>query len=435
MLGAAAVAVLGTTAATSTAPSDGFTVSGRQVQLTTASGSAPMLQPGLYKSTLPADDTVRYGSVTRSPGETLAVSVAGRPASPDGRLNGDQHLTVSLVTAGGDKCAENDSYLDEDDPTAPIVSTALLDGSETKRSFYISDDCKSATRLRVEVSRKGSGGSSSPLPVEVLVTAEPRVTGKPKPAAAEADLTTLTAPSLHTTTTVDGGHGFSDAPTVSEGSVLTDLRLGSATFFRVRVGWGQRLAVSLEAPRNGSSFAPPYDASTDITVWSPERLSAGSSYGGDLSASSTIDKQDGEPQTSGSFTAPVRFANRDAESPSFGQLDTDEYQSASVAGWYYIEVLTQAGSDDEPATSATPIPARLNVEVTGTAQSGPDYVAANGAAISAPPPGRLSVGGDSSSVPWGRIGGGSAAVVLAGGACLWALRARRRSARTSPQHS
>lgn len=421
------LALLGTSAAASPAADRGLTVSGQQVRPTTARGSAPMLDPGLYRAQLPSDDATRFAQIARPAEQTVTVSVVGEPtAGDDGRLTDDQELEVKLVTPHDDECAQDDASAMEDDAPEPLVATAVLDYDKNSRTAYIPDGCKDARRLQVEVSRDAPDDAPA-MPVEILVTAEPAIKGSPGEPAGKADMSDLTAPSLETSKTVDGGRGFSTAPTLTEGSVLTDLRLGSTAFYRVRVGWGQRLAVSLEAPRNGSSFAPPYDAHTSITIWSPQRLPVGSTYGGDLSDTSIISKDDGSPQRSGSFTTAVRYANRDAGSTS-SPISPDAVRATSVAGWYVVEVTTGPDSDDGPTSSDRTIPARLNVKVTGTPGQGPHYVTAAGAAVTAPPPGAMSIGGDDSAIPWARVTIGAAAVVLAALACLWALRARRRSA-------
>ncbi len=425
----ASLSVLGATAAAApsdtAAPSDptSFTTAGPKIQLQTARGSAPDLRPGVYRSSVPSDTTTRYAAVTRHKGETLTVNVSGTPtASKDGRLTADDKVSVKLVDPDGDTCASDSTYRSEGDPVGPLITTLVLDAEENERTSYVTDDCRKATSFHLEVTRETEDKSAPPMPLELQVTREPRVAGRP--AAAKA-VKQVKAPSLSSKTTTVGGQGFSDATTVRDGSERTDLRLGSTVFFKVRVGWSQRLGVSLEVPRNGSSFAPPYDAHVSIDLWSPQRLDVGSTYADGLSNSTLVSKDDGSPSTIGSYTASVRYANRTADDPDTGDLSSDAYESASVAGWYYIEVHTVASDDDGPTTSDQAIPARLNVTVEGTATKGPHYVAAGGAQVTAPSPGHLSVGGTQDSLPWGRIGGGVAAVLLAVLACLWALRSRR----------
>lgn len=423
--------VAGTAAAApsdTTTPGDttSFTAAGPKVELQTARGSAPDLRPGVYRSSAPADKTTRYAKVTRSKGETLTVNVSGTPtAAEDGRMTDDDKISLELVDSDGDRCTGDDSYRSEGDPVGPLIITLVLDAKENERSSYLPDSCRDATSFHLEVTRETDDESAPAMPLELQVTREPKVSG-PLPAADPVE--PVKAPSLSATTTTTGGHGFSDATTVRAGSERTDLRLGSTTFFKVRVGWSQRLGVSLEVPRNGSSFAPPYDADVSVHLWSPQRLDVGSTYADGLSNSTVVSKDDGSPSTIGSYTAAVRYANRTAEDPDLGDLPSEAYEGTTVAGWYYIEVRTVASGDDDPTTSDRAIPARLNVKVTGTATEGPHYVAADGARMTAPPPGQLSVGGEQDSLPWGRIAGGAAAVLLAVIACLWALRSRRRSA-------
>jgi Ca-activated chloride channel family protein len=69
-------------------------------------------------------------------------------------------------------------------------------------------------------------------------------------------------------------------------------------------------------------------------------------------------------------TVPVRYNNRAA--------DATGARTQSIAGWYYIAV--QVGPVAENPASAAPVPVRLEVSVTGTAEPGPRYDPASDAA-------------------------------------------------------
>ncbi|MDE9367036.1 hypothetical protein PZ938_15575 [Luteipulveratus sp. YIM 133132] len=420
----------------SAADQPSFTVNGQDLRLSTALGSAQQVQPGLYKATLPQGGSTLYAAVTRRPGETLMVSVAGA-ARETGRpyfASGDHKLAVNLVIPskyGGDPttCGANSSSgatLSEGDPFGTLTATNLIDGAKTKRALFLSEDCAAATTLYVEVTREAPAAAGT-MPVELLVQREPRLTGTPDQPAGGAELNDLTTLSKDDAVVVRPGRGYSDASTLpATGTTQLDARLGETSCYKVRVGWGQRLGAVVQLPRPGARISPQVDTSIEVQIRNPQRaLVDGDSAS--QQAEGTTSPADASVSTTG-----VHWSNRNADYTAGGDIGADSVQDTSTAGWYYVCVRADPYSKDETKKDVQPYPVQLTVQVTGTATAGPRYVDAANRAITSPPPGQLSVGSsqgsDGSSVPWARVGIGAVTVLLAAGAVVWALRARRRTA-------
>lgn len=433
MAGMAAATMVG--AAVSAAPSASaaeltpFTIGGAQTRLSTATGSAPELTPGLYHDSLPLDTAHHYAKVTRQAGESLTVTVSGAPTEKGSPYvsTAEHALTVALVLPDGTSCAQDQQSISAKSSLKLLSATAALDAAKSKRDSYQSKDCMAATSFLVDITRTAptDGGA---LPVELLMTREPKTSGSTGSPAPVADLSAIQALPKEATASIDPGHGFSDAPTVTTGNTTNvALTLGDTIYYKVRVGWGQRLAASVELPRNGSNFAMQVDTASAISIYSPQRVLLDPNSSSKVSESTTMFAKDGATKTIGSYTAPIAWANRDLDYSASGDVGSDAAQWATAAGWYYVAVRTAPYDSATSRTDLAAIPARLTVIVTGTAGQGPTYVDAGGQAISQPAPGEVSAGGqESSSFPWVAVGGSAVVVLLAAGAVLWALRQRRR---------
>ncbi|MBB2892512.1 hypothetical protein [Flexivirga oryzae] len=383
------------------------------VQLTTARGDAPKLAPGVYQTTAPTGETEHYASITRPKGGSVAVAIFGA-------------VHASLTTADGETtCSSGTTTLSHDVTGYTFVSA---DATETKRQSYLSDDCKSATHLILELTAdddsSGATATAQPKPLQFVVTTEPKVknAGAPAPKSAQDE---IKAPSR---STPDSNITLSDklyAPTTLTAgkSYPVTLKPGTIGVARVRVGWGQRLAASIDAPRNGTNVAPPASLDLVIDAFSPQWAPVG---GG--SRTSYLYKQDGTEKTAGTYTAPVSAANRSVDYGDAGDVGANHAQWTTVAGWYYVVVRAAADDDKDAPPPSFRLPARLNIEVTGTPSSGPTYVDTAGTAVAAPPATQLSQGGStgsgSSSTTLLRIGGTAVVLVLAAAAVAILLRRR-----------
>lgn len=153
-----------------------------------------------------------------------------------------------------------------------------------------------------------------------------------------------------------GGGSFNVAGTLGGSGSYTDtLQRSEFVFYRVKLDWGQGLAYRVQFGETpGSGLANLSPLTTALYTPFRERIEVeGNVYTG---GSVTL-------PTDSISTAPVRYNNRTAGATAV--------RTQSVAGWYYIAV--QVGPVAEDPASAVPVPVRLEVSVTGTAEPGPRY--------------------------------------------------------------
>ncbi|KNX37806.1 hypothetical protein [Luteipulveratus halotolerans] len=430
---------------TADAPADsaddaGFTVRGQQLDLRTSLGSAPQVEPGLYRATLPAGKSTTYAKIQRRPGETLNVAVSGAALEPGKPYfaTADHRLAADFVipseygtpTTCGRSSSSAGTYLSSGDAFGVLTATNTAEGAKTPRTIAPNDECYQATTLYIEISREAPPAAGA-MPVEIQVTREPKITGTPDQPVTKADLAKLQTLPKDDDVVVAPGRGYSDAPELKpDGTTRLDVRLGETYFYKVRVGWGQRLGASLDVPGRAAPKAPQVDTEVSLGLRNPMRQGVGST------TSSQSAQQPGDdtaitPDVAEVSTAPVRWANRSVDSTLYGDISSDSAQATTAAGWYYVVVRADPSDSAETKTGVAPYRTQLTVQVTGTAGSGPTFVDASNQAMPAPKPGELSIGGQDggsgSSLPWARIGGGIAAALLAALAVAWALRARRNA--------
>ncbi len=411
-----------------TAPADaavtpyGYEVGGTAVTPGT-SGGGPTLAPGLYRLDLPNDGSARTVTVRRSAFPNLLANV--RTAESDGtslETTGDHKLEVELVGADGSSCETESDSLSKTQPIDALTATIGWDAGEDSR-FSSWGDCQTAASLTVKISHTAPNASGTTA-AELLLTGEPKATGDTGRPAGAADTAVLKPAKGATQPEISGGRGFTRATTVTDGTYPTSLTVGGWTFYRVRVGWGQRVAAELRVPADGSNFAPPAGVSVDLALFSPQRADITPGYSSDTSTSATINSNDASQDTLNVFSAPVRWANRTPANGLSGPIDGSALEFTSVAGWYYLGVRTRLTdpNPEKPVASVPAIPADLAVQVTGTPTAGPTYTGSP-----QPATGQMSVGKgvDQSSVPWVRLSLSVMAVLLAAAAVVWALRQRR----------
>lgn len=386
------------------------------VQFSTARGDAPELHPGVHRSTAPSGKTERYAALKRPKGGAVTVAIFG-------------DVDAEITTADGKTtCSGSSVSLSSYDSGYTFV---YVDPVQTGRQSYLPDDCKNATDLILAItapdaSSDSSSSSAGPTDdgLQIAVTAEPKLqkAGSPSPKDQQKE---IKAPSRSTT---GADRTLSDqlfAPTTLDAgrSYPVTLTPGKLAVARVRVGWGQRLAASVDAPRNGSNFAPPQSLKLSIAAFSPQWAPVAGS-------TTTLYKEESTEQAADGFTAPVNTGNRNAKYGDAGDdlADSSNLQWATVAGWYYV-VVRVSGDDGDKKVTTKKLPARLNLEVTGKPADGPEYVAANGSAQAAPPATEMSQGGHSDSGSTTgtvlRVVGSLLVVAVAAGVILVLLRRRQ----------
>jgi Ca-activated chloride channel family protein len=410
-----------------------FTVSGTPVVATETAETAPVLTPGQYTDTFALGAAPRYYEVRRAAGSTMRLSLTARPpANPEDYST--ERLDVTVTTPEGRRCG-NDNALrfDPGRRTEAVVSQIRIAGPEDDAD---TDPCHAATSLRVGVERPK--GIDQAVPVEIVYIEEPALrdaTGLP-PTLEPTGVESFVAPASGAGETVVGGGGFSDALTLTPGTYRDTLLPAEQIFYRVRLDWGQRAALTVDAPEPGEKLTLGSTSYTGfaVDVYAPDRA--------------VLTRTSGEPRNAGSlgpagtslqlteYTPEVRWANRQAfgNGPySFVQL-----RKASLAGYYYFAV----GRTDEPEgeDSAVPVDIRLRVAVEGSPSGAPDYAAV--AATASPTPSTSpSPSGTTSPMPgasagatadgggdgaiWPLVAGGGLVALLGAGGVLYALRRGR----------
>lgn len=397
--------------------------------LTTASGSAQTLDPGLYAGEVQTGAT-RYAKVTRSPTETITVSLITGPTVADKASD----ISVELQLPDGTSCdKDTTSTLRIDGASKMRSALVAIEQTPTRRgTSYLPKGCNTSTDLLLAVQI-----SQGPrVEGHLVVLTEPRTTGSQGSAAAGQAQTPPLAPSMETTGEPVGGTGsYATATTLVSGSYPLTLQPRRLETFRVRVGWGQQVGVSLEAPRNGTDVAPSVTMNVGLTLWSPQLVPINANTVGNKRDTTRLTAKNATPEVIATGSATVAWNNRnETRAATDSGLSTGALAWASVAGWYYVTVWSTAlpgppstGTPTTPPSAARSIPTRLNVVVKGTAAAGPNYVDAGGTAISSPEPTALSTGGDSPGLPWIRIGLSGLVLVLGGLAVAWSISRMRRS--------
>ena len=242
-----AVLGLGLTAAPANAQptAPGYQVTGQPVDLGATIPTAPAIGPGRYTSTLPgstaqgAPGATAYLRVDLADGERLHVAATtGVPADPD---RGQSGLDLQLLTPSGDRCQGGASATADSDATAVTVTVAPDAASAAKQG------CGAAGEVVVSVQRTGSRGTSTDLPLELLVRVQPPTVDQGLAAANAGD---PVGPVVGgTVADVTGGAGFGAAPVLAPGVYADQLVVGQTRYYALAVDWGQRPAYLVQAGR------------------------------------------------------------------------------------------------------------------------------------------------------------------------------------------
>lgn len=379
------------------ADGNAFVPGGQAVSLSLASGKGTPLDPGLYSTTLPVDETSRYIEVGRGEGERLEIGVLGAATWKGGAWSvqdGSQGLAVELTTLDGEITCESDSDSVSGSNTPGMLETNVaIDPDKTLRTQNSStgEACRKATSYRLEVKRSQQGDDATPLPVQIAVIRTPRVTGEvKKPTSTIADMSTMP---LSTSGSVEPGAGFASATALTPGGYDLSAKPGRRMFFRVHLGWGQRMSFGWQLPKNGSAYKPKQDLTFDLKVFNPALTPVTMSGSGSASGYLFSSSSDVEPEEAGVFTAPIDYANADLEASGDSSV-----QWQATPGWYYVALdIAPNGPPTRTFDGGDPIASVLSVRVAGKPSSGPSMNVAQ------PDPGTLSTPGSSGSNPvlWG----------------------------------
>jgi Ca-activated chloride channel family protein len=378
-----------------------FALSGKRVRGTPQQQGAPVLQAGQYVDGFTTGAARKHYRLRRTlPGSTLYVAVSARPRILDAQ---DSTEILRFDIRNGDKncLALNGmpSRIGLSSMQSVITDTRRVDGAADARG-----DCGSVGELSLDIRR--DEGSTESLDAEILVIEEPGVRDSAAlPPRIEA-LPDGQPATVGTPTPVVGGSGFSDAPLLTPGTYRETFVPRETIFYRVAVGWGQRLRVTVLPPAFDAdrvSLGPLYDA----MLFNPARdrvRTRSSGMGHTNGAAGPVVRQ----------AAELRYLNRN--NPG----DTD---SASLAGQHYIAIAMPDANSPERSGL---LEVSFRIDVEGPVQGAPDYVATSAASAAAtaeqrpagPTPSPPDAGATTSITRWVVIGVVSLLVLLALGLVL-----------------
>ena len=314
---------------------------GLPVTGTTSVDGAPALEPGPYLDVL-AKNQRKYYAVDVPAGSTVYFTATTAYSRADAGMTDVARFDAEMYAPDGTDCGVRDQSVTVFAADGEVATASLIwDGSG-------SPTCPKPGRYVFGVHRDANEHQPAQLPLELLVGLEPQVTGDKGPPATDKPVP-FTEPTGAEQPVVGGG-SFRTAATLTGSGVYTDtLRLREFVFYRVRLDWGQ--AVAYRVHYGDTSF----DSSVNVetTLYSPFRTPAGTTTTG----------YHGKTTMLGPIaTPPVNYLNREKFSS----------RAVSVAGWYYIAVKVGRDLADDYRDDVG-IPVGLEVSVTGTAGSGPDY--------------------------------------------------------------
>ncbi|MEQ4205170.1 VWA domain-containing protein [Actinopolymorpha sp. B9G3] len=346
-----------------------FRVSGQAVAGTGAVDDAPVLTAGQYVDTAPRRGEVkRYRMKRSTKGSTLHVGASARPAPG----NAVASLALETTTVDGNVCGYGLGTAVSYERTNPIVTAST---SSYDKSTAFDERCQKADEIVLTLRQSNSTGTTlDGVPIELAVIEEPPVTSREGLPGAANDRPSWVGPPSAPARPVVAGASFSDAPLVTAGRYQSSLFPGEVQFFKVRLGWGQRLEAAARAPKPSRKLAKLTDNPQllDISIISPTRGKATAPLS-EVAGQNQAVLDDTATAMARTTTVDVRYENRDGGS--------DAQRRLAVPGDYYVAVAL--GEDQDGETYLVPI--EIVLGVTGRSGAGaPSYP--DGAAMLVPGP-------------------------------------------------
>ncbi len=338
----------------------GYVASGTPVTGGETLHSSPRLAPGQYldeyergetKAHSSADGTLKFYDLGPiEPGERAHVSALLLPDQSEPTATGDPFagIEVQLVNGQGENCSSPDrDYAHSSDGGKPIVGYVRSQEYTEPGSFGCFQD--GTGQLFAKVQRFGEHQAVESMPVELKVVVEPAVDQGTLGPHADSEESPQSVTLSGAAAAVAGGGSFNEAAEVEDQTVLSDSVMpNEARYYRVHVGYGQRLNVRAA---NGASEGAGPD-SVDVSVFSSVR---------------------GPVRMKGDHRLHRRPAGQNVTlnmpvSVSLDNHDGGYGQDAYLSGDYYVVVSADKYSDDR---NREPFPFELALEVTGQEQDGP----------------------------------------------------------------
>ncbi|WUD74314.1 VWA domain-containing protein [Streptomyces sp. NBC_00510] len=334
---------------------DAYRLQGRRVDGGTSATGAPGLSPGQYVDDIGPGET-RWYAMTLDAASTADLAVTAVPRPGVKAAYGDG---VELRLAGTGRypltCGSDTAHFGQDEG-AMVVGGAVsrIPGDDRDGA------CDRAGRYVLSVHRTSAAGSDrARWPMELRYGSERPFPAGATPAPAATRYGDPPAALTGAPRDVEGGTGFNDARRVGRGIWRDTLLPGQTRFYKVRVGWGQRLTYTADFANEplleGGSTASSFVATA---AYGPGRQPLG-----DDSGASQRRGYYGRPLSVGLGTVPVTWTNR--------WVVSGGARGARTAGEHYVAVSLGPGAAGLARNTAVGVV--LRVDVTGTELAGPEY--------------------------------------------------------------
>ncbi|MFD8071703.1 VWA domain-containing protein [Streptomyces sp. NPDC059718] len=334
---------------------DAYRLQGRRVDGGTSATGAPGLSPGQYVDDIGPGET-RWYAMTLDAASTADLAVTAVPRPGVRAAYGDG---VELRLAGTGRypltCGSDTAHFGQDEG-AMVIGGAVsrIPGDDRDGA------CDRAGRYVLSVHRTSAAGSDrARWPLELRYGSERPFPAGATPAPAATRYGDPPAALTGAPRDVEGGTGFNDARGVGRGIWRDTLLPGQTRFYKVRVGWGQRLTYTADFANEplleGGSTASSFVATA---AYGPGRQPLG-----DASGASQRRGYYGRPLSVGLGTVPVTWTNR--------WVVSGGARGARTAGEHYVAVSLGPGAAGLARNAAVGVV--LRVDVTGTQLAGPEY--------------------------------------------------------------
>ncbi|WP_432066984.1 VWA domain-containing protein [Streptomyces sp. C10-9-1] len=350
---------------------DSYRLRGTPVSGTASGGTAPGLVPGQYLDSLgPGEQrhyTLRLDGMSTATLSATAVPHPGAAADPGAGLRARLFRDGAARGAEGGEggtCASGAESFAQAEGAVPLTSAVAR--VPTRRG---AGRCDAAGRYLLVVERTGEEApESAPWPLELAYTLEEppgQDTASVAPAEDAEDRREGALPASAELphgepVEVRGGSGFNDAREIGPGVWRDSLLPSQTVWYRVAVGWGQRLRYSVEFTGEpvveGWSGKHSYGATR---VYTPTRVPVGEADGRTRRTAYA-----GRPASLDMATVPVAWANRYGGGEHVGPVHT--------SGGFYIAVTLGAGAAEIADDPRVGVVLRLSVlgERPGGAEPG-----------------------------------------------------------------
>lgn len=357
---AAATTATGTAIAATTVPGP-VDLGGTRVEPSSNPSRPTELTAGLWADTLTgpgAPDANAHWFRYRRTMQYSSVLVGVVATSQEGVGSSDA-LEVEVTDPDGALCG---SDLANNNYTVPGAAYGALVAVPADELGDREDPCLQADQLDIRVTR-GTSTAEGELPIAIRVVEEAPVNGAEDDLPAVVESPTVGAPDPVEPRAVEGATSFDDAPTLTPGETIADAVVeGGQHLYRVRLGWGQALAVRVDVPTQDDAAAEALTGvqpGVDITLYDPLRNPFDTGH------------EDSDPD--GSYgeealrlfdgTRPVSLANR----------YDDSLMSVPGDYWVSVAVAPPSATDQEDGRPTVEVPVEVTVDVDGEVGGAPEF--------------------------------------------------------------